>query len=102
MDDHGTTRPLREAITDLVEDLEPTARRLGCSEELAVVEEVLARGASAERQRAVAAAAGGDLTAVVDSLLEEFRSDRIGAGAPGGARPSAPRAAADPVGTVRG
>jgi YbdK family carboxylate-amine ligase len=79
VDDHGTTRPLRDAIVDLVEDLEPLARRLGCAQELAVVEEVLEGGSSSERQRAAAAAAGGDLTAVVDSLLEEFRTDRIGA-----------------------
>ncbi|MDX6374464.1 MAG: hypothetical protein QOD98_3452, partial [Nocardioidaceae bacterium] len=29
-------------------------------------------GASYQRQRAVAAASGGDLTAVVDSLIQEF------------------------------
>ncbi len=33
-------------------------------------------GASYQRQRAVAAASGGDLTAVVDSLLAEFAQDR--------------------------
>jgi len=38
------------------------------------VHEILEGGASYERQRAVAAASGGDLTAVVDSLLAEFAS----------------------------
>ena len=87
VDDSGTTRPLRDVVADLADDLEPLARRLGCSDELRVVDEVLARGSSADRQRAVAAAADGDLRAVVDSLLAEFRDDRIGP--------------AEPLGTVR-
>ena len=73
VDDKGTVRPVRQAITDLVEELEPTARRLGCEAELADVHRVLAVGASYQRQRAVAAATDGDLTAVVDSLLAELR-----------------------------
>jgi YbdK family carboxylate-amine ligase len=73
VDEKGTVRPVRQAILDLVEDLTPTARRLGCAEELADVERVLALGASYQRQRAVAEAHDGDLTAVVDSLLTELR-----------------------------
>ena len=73
VDDKGTVRPVRQAITDLVEALEPTARRLGCEAALADVHRVLAVGASYQRQRAVAAATDGDLTAVVDSLLAELR-----------------------------
>ena len=64
---------MRQAILDLVEDLMPTAKRLGCEAELADVERILAVGASYQRQRAVAAAHGGDLRAVVDSLLVEMR-----------------------------
>jgi carboxylate-amine ligase len=66
-------RPVRQAIGDLVEDLEPTARRLGCEAELADVRRILQAGASYQRQRAVAAAHDGDLRAVVDSLLAEMR-----------------------------
>jgi glutamate---cysteine ligase / carboxylate-amine ligase len=73
VDEKGTVRPVRQAILDLVEDLTPTAKRLGCAAELLDVERVLAVGASYQRQRAVAAASGGDLTAVVDSLLAELR-----------------------------
>ncbi|MCW2575789.1 MAG: putative carboxylate-amine ligase, partial [Modestobacter sp.] len=73
VDDKGTVRPVRQAITDLAEELAPTARRLGCEQELADVERVLAVGASYQRQRAVAAAHDGDLRAVVDSLLAELR-----------------------------
>jgi YbdK family carboxylate-amine ligase len=72
VDEKGTVRPVRQAITDLVEDLVPTARRLGCEAELADVERILTVGASYQRQRAVAAAHGGDLRAVVDSLLAEL------------------------------
>jgi YbdK family carboxylate-amine ligase len=73
VDEKGTVRPVRQAILDLVEDLTPTARRLDCTAELADVERVLAVGASYQRQRAVAAAHDGDLTAVVDSLMAELR-----------------------------
>jgi len=65
-------QPVREALRTLVQDLRPAAERLGCAEHLDVVEQVLQGGASYQRQRAVAAASGGDLTAVVDSLLAEF------------------------------
>jgi YbdK family carboxylate-amine ligase len=67
-----STQPVRDALAELVQDLRPTAERLGCAEQLARVQDVLDGGASYQRQRAVAAASGGDLTAVVDSLLEEF------------------------------
>lgn len=83
--------PVRDALAELVEDLTPTAERLGCLEELQHVHAVIDAGASYQRQRAVAAAAGGDLSAVVDSLVEEFETGTMtvlrppadGAGAPG-------------------
>jgi carboxylate-amine ligase len=73
VDDRGqSVKPIKEAILDLAEDLEPIARKLGCAEELMQVETLLERGASYQRQRAVAAAHDGDLKAVVDSLLDEM------------------------------
>jgi carboxylate-amine ligase len=73
VDDRGhTMQPVREAILELAEDLAPIARKIGCEEELGKVEELLDIGASSQRQRAVAAANDGDLTAVVDSLLAEM------------------------------
>ena len=72
----GSVRPVRDAIADLVHELRPTAQRLGCEAELDRASEVLETGASYQRQRAVAAASGGDLTAVVDSLLAEFAAGR--------------------------
>jgi len=65
-------QPVSEALRELVQDLRSGADRLGCTEQLDQVQEVLDGGASYQRQRAVAAASGGDLTAVVDSLLAEF------------------------------
>ena len=73
VDEQGTVRPVREAITDLVDELAPVARRLGCEAELADVLRVLEVGASYQRQRAVAAAHDGELVPVVDSLLAELR-----------------------------
>jgi len=68
--------PVRDALRELVQDMRPAAERLGCHEHLDTVEEVLETGASYQRQRAVAAASGGDLSAVVDSLLAEFDAGR--------------------------
>lgn len=65
-------RPVRDALRELAQDMRPAAERLGCAAELAMVDRVLDGGASYQRQRAVAAASGGDLSAVVDSLLAEF------------------------------
>jgi len=55
--------------------LAPVAERLGCPAELASVLDIPARGASYQRQRAVAAETGGDLVAVVDSVVRELRSE---------------------------
>lgn len=68
----GNTAPLVGLLEELVADLMPVAARLGCTEELATVATVLDRGASYQRQRAVAAAHGGDLRPVVASLVDEF------------------------------
>jgi carboxylate-amine ligase len=83
VDEKGTVRPVRQAILDLVEDLAPTARRLGCEQELADVERILAVGASYQRQRAVAEAHDGDLLPVVDSLMAELRDGLPGSGPAG-------------------
>lgn len=72
-DEKGTVVPLRQAISDLLEDLTPVARRLDCVTELSTVDRILKAGASYQRQREVAAKNNGDLTKVVDSLLAEMR-----------------------------
>ena len=72
-DEDGNLMSLRRSIGDLVERLEPTAERLGCIDELRYVNDIMARGTSATRQREVYERTG-DLSAVVDSLVEEMRS----------------------------
>ena len=75
VDDSGAQQPLSEAVLELVDELLPYAHRLGCAEELTHARTLVAEGPSYRRQRAVVAA-GGDLRAVVDSLVEELRTDR--------------------------
>ncbi|MBE2999245.1 glutamate--cysteine ligase [Nocardiopsis sp. HNM0947] len=72
-DTHGTTVPLRDDLYELVRELRPTAARLGCAEDLDLVSEILDKGASYERQRAVVAD-GGSISDVVDLLAAELRS----------------------------
>lgn len=74
----GELRPYRDLIAELVELVLPDAEALGCSEELLRVGEILDRGTSADRQRAVYDAAierGADhdaaLVDVVDHLIEQ-------------------------------
>ncbi|MDQ1745894.1 MAG: glutamate---cysteine ligase / carboxylate-amine ligase [Frankiaceae bacterium] len=75
VDETGRTAPLRDALGELVHDLTPIAERLGCTEQLCRINEILGIGPSYARQRAVAAAHGGDLVAVVDALMAEMRSN---------------------------
>jgi carboxylate-amine ligase len=75
-DEAGATAPLRDELYELLRELEPVASRLGCLEELSVAFEVLERGASYERQRAIYARTG-DLVSVVDALITEFADDRF-------------------------
>lgn len=65
-------RLVTDDLDDLLEKLTPTAVRLGCADELARVADIPRRGASYQRQRKVAAATGGDLRAVVGSLVDEL------------------------------
>lgn len=70
--DHRSVAPVREELLNLVGELMPIAHTLECADELRGVERTVRLGASYQRQRAVAEASGGDLTKVVDSLLEEM------------------------------
>src|SRR5689334_22478378 len=74
LDAESNERLVTEDLTDLVVSLEPVAERLGCSAELASVLEIPRRGASYQRQRAVAERTDGDLVAVVDSVVQELRA----------------------------
>nr|WP_206036423.1 MULTISPECIES: glutamate--cysteine ligase [unclassified Rhodococcus (in: high G+C Gram-positive bacteria)] len=67
-------RLVTDDLHDLLEQITPTAARLGCADELARVADIPVRGASYQRQRRLAEATGGDLVAVVDSLVDELRA----------------------------
>ncbi len=74
-DEKGHQQPIREAITELVEELKPVADKLGCSDELCHALTMMENGPSYLRQRSVVAE-GGSLADVVDSLIEELRTDK--------------------------
>lgn len=72
LDADSNERLMTDDLNDLLERLTPVAARLGCSAELAAVADIPKRGASYQRQREVARATGGDLVAVVESLVAEL------------------------------
>ena len=73
VDADNTERLVTDDLADLLDRLAPVAGRLGCSDELAGVADIVTAGASYQRQRAVAQASGGDLVAVVDAVVTELR-----------------------------
>jgi len=77
VDEQGTLAPLRGAIADLVEELTPVARRLGCEKELDHARRILDHGPSYLRQRHWVEG-GATLVDVVDGLIGELRSDEPG------------------------
>jgi carboxylate-amine ligase len=72
-DSHGEEAPVTESLRALLRRLEPVAAGLGCSEQLALVEDIIVKGASYQRQRTVAGEHGGNLRAVVTALTQELR-----------------------------
>ncbi len=76
LDREGNERLVTEAVEDLLLELAPTAERLQCTEELGQIRTILRKGASYQRQRAVARRNEGDLGAVVASLVAEMRAGR--------------------------
>lgn len=77
LDAAGTERLVTDDTLDLLDRLEPVARRLDCADELRSVETILRYGPSYLRQRAVAKQHKGSLRAVVASLIAEMRDGRI-------------------------
>lgn len=73
LDADSRERLVTDDLADLLVRLQPVAQRLGCADELASVADIVGRGASYQRQRAVAERTGGDLVAVVDSVVRELR-----------------------------
>jgi carboxylate-amine ligase len=72
----GARTPVRELLAGRLETLEPLARELDCSAELAAVPRLLQAG-GAERQRA---AAGGDARAAASWLAAAYASSEVPSG----------------------
>ena len=74
VDREGTQVPVSDHIRETMERLRPIAEQLHCAREFAGIDAILASGASYSRQLLVADAADGDLRAVVQHLIREFRA----------------------------
>ncbi|MGN6336029.1 glutamate--cysteine ligase [Mycobacterium sp.] len=72
LDADSNERLVTEDLDDVLNRLEPVARKLNCADELAAVADIPRRGASYQRQRRVAEEHDGDLRAVVDALVGEL------------------------------
>ena len=73
IDNEGTEVAVRQHIQELLEQLRPTAAKLGCSGELEQVNLILTKGPSYQRQLAVLKASKGNLRDVTLSLARELR-----------------------------
>jgi glutamate---cysteine ligase / carboxylate-amine ligase len=69
-------RPVHELVSELVEQLGPTAARLGTSDQLADVLAIMQAGSGTARQRRVVER-GGTLLDVVHHLADELSADQI-------------------------
>lgn len=80
IDEHGNLEPARQAIAELVEEVRPAARKLGCVDELEDVGRILDVGPSYVRQRRAAPdeiTKPSDLAPVVDLLVSELERDEV-------------------------
>ncbi|MFB8386690.1 glutamate--cysteine ligase [Microbacterium sp. NPDC055910] len=74
IDREGTQRPVTEHLRETIERLDDVAVELKCAREFGGLESILSEGSSATRQTLVADASDGDLRAVVQHLIHEFRT----------------------------
>jgi carboxylate-amine ligase len=72
LDAESNERLVTDDLADLLNRLEPVAKSLHCTDELAAVADIWRLGASYQRQRRVAEEHDGDLRAVVDALVGEL------------------------------
>lgn len=73
-DNNGTQRALAEEIPDLLKSMQPLAEEIGCTNELNDIQDLLNRGNSSSRQRAVYEQTG-DFKEVLRYLADQLRSD---------------------------
>ena len=72
LDAAANERLVTDDLADLLTRLEPVAARLGCADELRSVDEITRARGVVPAERRVAAETGGDLVAVVDSVVREL------------------------------
>ncbi len=74
LDAAGKEQLVTEHIMETLNRLEPIARKLNCTQELADVESIVRNGAGYQRQRRIAKENNGDLRAVVRDLIAQMRA----------------------------
>ncbi|WP_271394569.1 glutamate--cysteine ligase [Neomicrococcus lactis] len=73
LDKAGNEQLVTEHLTELLNELEPVSKRLGCENELRDVERIMRGGAGYQWQRKIAAENNGDLCAVVRDNTARMR-----------------------------
>lgn len=76
LDAEGNEELVSVTVAHMLERLEPVARRLGCAEELRMVEVILEKGASYQRQHRAYLEGGRSMEAVVRQLVTEMKLGR--------------------------
>lgn len=76
LDAEGNEELVTVTVARMLQVLEPVAHRLGCAEELSMVEVILERGASYQRQHRAYLEGGRSMEAVVRQLVTEMRLGR--------------------------
>lgn len=74
VDDDNHEVLVTDDLLETCERLAPVAERLDCQQELAGITRIISDGAGYERQRALARAAGGNLSTVVNVSVAELRA----------------------------
>ncbi len=74
VDDHGNLKPIAEDIYELLEILEPIAKRLGSHKELMGIKDIVKDGPSYKRQRKIYAETG-DFKKVMEANIKELREN---------------------------
>lgn len=76
LDAAGNEELITETIPQTLRTLEPVAERLGCAAELDMVNVILEKGASYQRQQRAFEQSGGAMDVVVRQLVAEMRAGR--------------------------
>ena len=73
INNNGDTLPMKDAVEKLINELKPISDELDTTTDLNNLMKIFERGTSSKRQRAIFEKTNGDLTAVIDNLINEFQ-----------------------------